>query len=175
VATKGKTSFALEPMTRGQEQRRRPLKSGAFVESRGSVFRFKQYESQPQHGTSFREKWGVRRDGDVYRAIRRSTSDACAASTKNVAPSRSASRRAHRSASSWYRSGHIPSRYICHRRDQSALHSSGSTSTIVRIMSPPSSAPQPPLPRRATQGAPVSPRRAQERTDVGSTSVWWRR
>lgn len=123
----------------------------------------------------FRKIGDVRRNGDVYRATRRSTSGTCAASTKNVAPSRSASRRAHRSASSWYRSGHIPSRYICHLRDQSALHSSGSTSTIVRIMSPSSSAPQPPLPTRATQGAPVSPRRAQESTEVGSTSVWWRR
>lgn len=174
MTTKGKTPFALE-RSRGQEQGRGPLKSGAFVEGRRSVLDSDNMSPNRNTETSFREKRGARKNGDVYRVIRRSASGACAASTKNVAPSRSASRRAHRSASSWYRSGHIPSRYICHRRDQSALHSSGSTSTIVRIMSPPSSAPQPPLPRRATQGAPVSPRRAQERTEVGSTSAWWRR
>ena len=132
------------------------------------LFRFRHV--RPERGT---QKGVVRRD--AYRAMRRRTSGACAASTKNAAPARIASRRAHRSASWWYRSGHIPSRYICHRRDQSALHSSGSTSTIVRIMSPRSSAPQPPLPKCATHGAPVSPRRAHERTEVGSTSLWWRR
>jgi hypothetical protein len=171
MTTKRKAPFALEPISGGQIQRRRPLKSGAFVKSRGSVSKFRQDEPQLQHGISFRKKAEVRRNGDVYRAIRRSTSGTCAASTKNVAPSRNASRRAHCPASSWYRSGHIPSRYICHLRDQSALHSSGSTSTIVRIMSPSSSAPQPPLPRRATQGGPVSPRRAQKTTEVGSTSA----
>lgn len=108
----------------------------------------------------------------TYRAMRRSTSGACAASTKNVARVRRASSRAHHSASSWCLSSHIPSRYICHLRAHKALHSSGSTSTTVRIMSPRSSAPQPPSPRRATQGARVSPRRARVRMDVGSTS-WW--
>ena len=87
-----------------------------------------------------------------------------------AAPQR-ASRRAHRSASSWYQSGHIPSRYIFHRRDQSALHSSGSTSTTVRIMFPQSPAPRPPLPRRATQGGPMSPRHAEERTAVSSSPL----
>jgi hypothetical protein len=97
------------------------------------------------------------------------------ASAKNVARVRRSSSRAHRSASSWCLSGHIPSRYICHLRAHSALHSSGSTSTTVRIMSPQSSAHQPPSPRRATHGAPVSPQRARVRTVVGSTSWWCRR
>ena len=108
----------------------------------------------------------------AYRATRRSTSGACAASTKNAARVRSASSRAHRSASSWCLSNHIPSRYICHLRAHRAPHSSGSTSTTVRIMSPRSSAPHPPSPIRATQGAQASLRRAWVRMDVGSTS-WW--
>ena len=167
MTTEGKGPHPLEPIGGGHVQRRRRLESSAFVESRGSI-QVPACEARTRHA-----KRVVRRD--AYRAMRRRTSGACAASTKNAAPARIASRRAHRSASSWYRSGHIPSRYICHRRDQSALHSSGSTSTIVRIMSPRSSAPQPPLPKCATQGAPVSPRRAHERTEVGSTSLWWRR
>ena len=40
VTTKGNASFALEPVSRSQVQRRRRLKSGAFVEGRGSIFRF---------------------------------------------------------------------------------------------------------------------------------------
>ena len=39
VTTKGNVSFALVPISRFQVQRRRRLKSGAFVESRGSIFR----------------------------------------------------------------------------------------------------------------------------------------
>lgn len=108
----------------------------------------------------------------TYRAIRRSTSGACAASTKNVARVRNASSRAHRSASSWCLSRHMPSRYICHLRAHRTLHSSGSASTTVRNMSPRSSAPHPPSLRWVTQGAPVSPRRERVSMDVGSTS-WW--
>src|SRR6266702_2134603 len=145
-------SFILPAICGASIKRGRLISLHALVEYRGPVFgcEFKLQEHTQQ-----------KRKGLIYRAIRRSTSGACTASTKNVACVRSASSRAHRSASSWCLSGHMPSRYICHLRAHRALHSSGSTSTTVRIMSPRSSAPQPPSPRRATQGAPVSPQRAR--------------